>query len=391
MYLSRRVRVITPPNPPSNDEREFINFPLRQRVKSEINRTTNSPSMITSSICTRSIAAVIALSFAGFAARSASAQTTATTIPVGFITKTIPAAPDASTPSNTPLSIPLFQTADFQSSVASTPAAGSNVITLTAAAFTLNQFTTTPHLVRVKTGTLTGKFWTILSHDATSLTVNEPNGGAPGNLTGLVANDSCEILPANTLASVFGAPTPIPGLVGAASAGAADNVLLWNGTNFQTYFFNTNNTSWRSGLAASNNVIIFPDDAAFLVRKATSPLSVTIMGTVPSTNERTELIGSSNNFVANRFPTDSTLGTSGIETTPGWVKAGSASGADNVLLWNSGTGSWDTYFFHNTANVWRRGLAAANGTVIPAGTGFFIVRLAGTTDAVLTQTLPYTP
>lgn len=341
-----------------------------------------------SSICTRSIAAVVALSLAAIAAPSASAQTTATTVPVGFITKTIPAAPDASTPSNTPLSIPLYQTADFQSSVALTPAVGSHDIKLTSAAFGAGQFTGTPHLVRVKSGVLMGKFWTILSHTTDTLTVNEPNGGVPGNLTGLVASDSCEILPANTFGTTF---ANIAGLGTGTSVNGAgvDNVLVWNGVSFVAYFYHSTNNRWQRGISNATNDILFPDDTVFFVRKVTAALPITLMGTVPSTTERTELIGSSNNFIANRFPTDSTLGATGLENTAGWVKGTSVNGVDNVLLWNGV--SFDAYFYHSTNNRWQKGISNATAAPISAATGFFVVRSAGTTDSVLSQNLPYTP
>lgn len=345
--------------------------------------------MTTPFICTRSIAAVVALSLSVLAMPSASAQTTATTVPVGFITKTIPAGP-----SSTPVSIPLYQTADFQSSVAAAPAPGSSDITLTSAAFSANQFTATPHLVRVKSGALTGKFWTISTHSANTLTVAEPNGGVV-NLTGLVLGDSCEILPANTLGTVFGSATPIAGLGVGTSAGGVDvdNVLVWNGGTgtFDTYFYHSGNSRWQKGISNATNVILFPDDSVFLVRKVASTLAFTTMGTVPSTTERTELFGAANNFVSNRFPVDLTLGTSGIENTPGWVKGTSANQSDTVLLWNAGTGSWDTYFFHSGNSRWQKGISNATAAAVPAGSGLFIVRLAGTSNAVLTQNLPYTP
>lgn len=357
---------------------------------------------MTHSICTRSIAAVVALSFAALAVPHASAQTTATTVPVGFITKTIPAGPDAATPSNTVLSIPLYQTADFQSSVAITPAAGSSDIKLTSATFSAGQFTGTPHLVRVKSGALVGKFWLITTpqNAGDTVTVVEPNGGAPGNLTGLLANDSCEILPANTFGSTFGL---IPGLgTSAANSGAGagvDNILVWNGTNYDLYYYKQTAvppvSRWQKSFGDATNTIILPDDALFFVRKVASPLPVTLMGTVPSTTERTELTGQSNNFVSNRFPVNLTLATSQIETTPGWVKAttNSANGVDQVLLWNGA--SFDVYYYKQTAvppvSRWQKGFGDASAISIPAADGMFISRVAGTSDAVLTQNLPYTP
>ena len=349
--------------------------------------------MTHTSICSRSIAAAIALTFASVIS-TATAQTTATTVPVGFITKTVPAA--GASPSNTVLSIPLYQTAAFQSSVATTPTVGATSVTLNSATFTTTQFTTVPHLLRVKTGALTGKFWAIVATPAPGnvVSLKEPNsatgpGVADAVLTGLLAGDSCEILPANTFGSTFGA---IPGIGAGTAAGNAgvDNVLIYNGVSYDTYFFHSTNNRWQRGISNATTAIIYPDDAVFFVRKAASTLPITLMGTVPSTSERTELAGAKYNFVANRFPTDATLGTSGIETMPGWIKGTSASSSiDTVLLWNGST--FDTYFYHTTNNRWQRGISNATTTAISAASGLFISRAAGSSDAVLTQNLPYTP
>jgi uncharacterized protein (TIGR02597 family) len=347
--------------------------------------------MTHTSICTRSIAAAIALTFAAVLS-TATAQTTATTIPVGFITKTIPAA--GASPSNTVLSIPLYQTAAFQSAVTATPAPGATEVTLNSAAFTTTQFTTVPHLLRVKTGALAGKFWVVLATPAPGnvVSLKEPNGGTPGVadavLTGLVAGDSCEILPANTFGSTFGA---IPGIGAGTTAGgvAVDNVLVWNGTTYSTYYYHSTNNRWQRATLNATNTIIFPDDAVFFVRKLATALPVTLMGTVPSTAEKTELIGSSNNFISNRFPVDITLGTSGIENAPGWIKGTTAGASDNVLIWNGA--NFTTYYYHSTNNRWQRSTLNATATPLPAAEGFFVVRSAGTSDTVLTQNLPYTP
>ncbi len=356
--------------------------------------------MTNSSICSRSIAAAFALSISALLAPGVLGQTTATTVPVGFITKSIPAAIDAVTPSNTVLSVPLYQTADFQSSISTTPSAGTHTVTLTSATFTTSypagQFTNTPHLLRVKTGALTGKFWIISSYSANSLDLKEPTGGTPGvadaNVTGLLVNDSCEILPANTFGSTFGLISGLGTTTANNGNGAlTDNILVWNGTSYDKFYYKAGTANrWQNGISDATNTVIFPDDALFFVRKVTSTLPITLMGTVPSTQERNELVGSSNNFIANRFPVGATLGTSQIETTPGWVKAtaNNANGVDTVLLWN-GT-SFDKYYFKGgTANRWQLGISDATNTPIPVAEGMFITRVTGTGDAVLTQTLPY--
>ena len=340
--------------------------------------------MTTSSICTRSIAAVIALSFAGLAAPSASAQTTATTTPVGFITKSIAAAADAANPTNFTFSIPLYATADFTSAVVSVDSA--NQFTMSSAAWTAGQFTTSPHLVRVKTGTNVGRIFLISANTTNQLTVILP--ATVPTLVGLLAvNDSCEILPANTLATVFG-PTAT-GLLTGASAGVADNVLLWNGVTWDTFYNNGTNWKKSGNLSNQNNVVIYPDDGLFISHKGLSATSLTIMGTVPSTTELSELDGSAGaTFLGNRFPVDTTLLSLGLQTTPNWTNGASAGVADNVLLWNGTT--WDVYYYNGTN--WKKSgsLANQNTTVIPTSTAPFITRKdAG--SSVLTQVLPYVP
>lgn len=343
------------------------------------------PSMTTSSICTRSIAAVVALSFAALASHQALAQTTATTVPVGFITKTIPAAVDPNNPSNAALSIPLYATAVFTSSVASVDSA--NSFTMTSAAWTVNQFTAVPHLVRIKSGANVGKFFLISGNSANQLTVVLPPS-VPTLVGFLSVSDSCEVLPANTLSSVFGATAP--SLVTGATSSVADNVLLWSGVTWDLYF--NNGTNWRKvgSFANQNNVVIFPDDGLFVSHRGAVDANLTFMGTVPSTAESTDLPGAGANFISNRFPTDATLLSMGLQTSPGWVTGATASVSDNVYIWNVALGTWDL-FFHNGAS-WRKVGSFANQNTAPvaAGTSLYVSRVAAA-PSVLTQALPYTP
>lgn len=340
--------------------------------------------MTTPSICTRSIAAAVAISLAGYFAPVVSAQTTATTVPVGFITKTIPAAADALTPSNLTLSIPLYSTADFQSSVASVDSA--NSLTLTSAAWTAGQFATAaaPRLVRVKTGASTGRFFLVSANTTNQVTVVLPPSVA--TLAGAVSvGDSCEIVPANTLATVFGATAT--GFVTGASAGVADNILIWNGATWDILY--NNGTNWRKSgnLGNQNNVVVFPDDGLFLSHKGLSSTAITLMGTVPSTSEVSDLDGSAGaTFLGNRFPVDTTLLSLGLHTTSNWTSGASAGVSDNVLLWNGFT--WDVYYY-NGAN-WRKSgnLVNQNATTVPVATAVYVTR-KNALASTLPQVLPY--
>lgn len=309
------------------------------------------------------------------------AQTTATTTPVGFITVTVPAAVDAMKPSSKAISIPLYNPAAFSSAIASVDSA--NSFTLTGATWATNQFTSTPHFVRVKSGAQVGRFFLISSHTTNRLTVDTRGE----NLTTLLAaNDSCEIVPANTLGSIFGTTSPI--VQTGATADEADRVFLWNGTDWDTYFHN--GTAWRRADSPDNQngVVIYPDEGIFISRRAASPLNLTFLGTVPTTTEKTELAGAGSTFAANRFPVDVQLTNLGLHLIPGWVTGNTSNGTDNVQVWN-GT-FWDTYYYNGTN--WKKAgnLKPQDTTVIPAGTAILVKRTSSA-PTILTQNVPYTP
>ena len=352
--------------------------------------------MTTPSICTRSIAAAVAISLAGYFAPVVSAQTTATTVPVGFITKTVPAAVSAGNPSSVVISVPLYATAAFTSAVASVDSA--TQFTMASAAWTAGQFATaaSPFLVRVKTGVSAGLFFAISANTANQLAVILPP--SVSTLVGVLSvGDSCEILPANTLGSVFGTAATPPVLTSGGTANTADNVLIWNGASWDTYFWtgalgSPVNIWKRSGTTDRSNTIIYPDDAVFVIRRDTSSAaSITLMGTVPSTVEKSEIPAGSV-ALSNRFPVDTTLGALGLQNISGWVAGATANTSDNVFVWNGST--WDTYFWTGAVgspvNIWKRtGTTDRSNTPIPAGTGVFVTH--GGSLVTLSQNLPYTP
>ena len=324
------------------------------------------------------------------------AQTTATTTPVGFITRTIPAAVDAATPSNTTVSIPLYATADYVSTVATIDSP--TQFTLTGAAWTVGQYASTaaPRLARVKASTTAahvGVFFLVSANTTNQLTVTLPAGVADVN-TVLSVGDSCEVVPANTLGSVFGTVANPPVLTGGATPDVADNVYVWSGTGWDPYFWN--GTIWKkTGGIDRSGTVLYPDEAVFVIRRDTaSAATLTLMGTVPSTSEQTAIAGSGSTFLSNRFPVDMTLGTVptptmpalNLQNLPGWVGGATPDVADSVYIW-SGTG-WDPYFW--TGTIWKKtGNLDRSNTVITAGTGVFVTHAGAA--LTLTQALPYTP
>lgn len=352
--------------------------------------------MTTSFICTRSIAAVVALSFATLTEPSANAQTTATTVPVGFITATIPAAPSLTNPSNAVVSIPLYQTAIFQSTVATVGPAATK-FTMSGAAF--GNLTTVPHLVRVKTSATpshVGKTFLISANSTTELTVS----GVADVSTAISVGDACEIVPASTLANVF--QSVLPQIKKSSDPVSADNVLIWTGTAWGYYYYDPQGGLLGTGgwqrdgdLDPQDNTVIFPDEAVFFIRRLTSPLPLVLMGTVPSTAEKTDIVGGTPaipgyTFISNRFPVGTTFGSLALQTLPGWISGAEPTVADKALLWNGST--WSTFFYDQNNGGWQLDgdLDPQNNTPIPATSALFVVRRGGTIQT-LAQALPYVP
>jgi hypothetical protein len=321
------------------------------------------------------------------------AQTTATTTPVGYITVTIPAATPPTIPEvNVAFAVQLYNLANFQGAVATVTAP--NQFTLTGANFTAGAFATAsaPRGVRIMTGAQQGLLLLVTANTTNQLTVALPNGVTDIS-TILSVGNAVQVLPINTFGSLFGTTTPL--LTPGANASVADVVFVLSkdlsGADQWLTFFH-NGTSWRqSGIGGNkNDTILYPDEGVFIVHRGTDPVILTMMGTVPSTNEQTDLFGSGSTFMANRFPVDVQFGNSGIDTSAGWVKASNATSADKVYLWDTTDLVWQTYFHNGTS--WRRsGIGGNRNTdIIKAGTAVVISR-SSPTPAVLTQTLPYTP
>jgi uncharacterized protein (TIGR02597 family) len=317
------------------------------------------------------------------------------TVPVGFNNANVTAAVNATTPSSSVVSAPFYQIAKYQGALTSLDS--SNQVSFSGGGLTA-LLTTPPYLARFKSGTSTGRFFIVTSNTDTQLTLDTTTAGytlttsAPTNTQAQIAvGDSVEILPANTLGTLFGTNS-VPFQTGA-TANAADNVLLFNGTSWDVYYNNATNWKKSGSLANQNNTIVLPDRGMFIVRRATSALTLTFLGTVPSTTEKTDFPGPGSSFRANRFPVDATLkGASNplnLQSLPGWQSGASASAADNVYLWN-GT-SWSVYYYNGTN--WKKSgsLAIQDSTVIPLGTAMFIVRQssAAGNNSTLTQALPY--
>ena len=301
-------------------------------------------------------------------------------IPSGFIQLTIPAAANG-VPVRMPISNPFQRPASTAGALTSV---GGSVLTDAAAAWTPNQWTASPHLVRMTSGVSDGRFFLITSHTTTELTVDASGADQSTVLRG---GDGYEICPAETLGSLFG--TTSVSLGRGATALAADQVKLWNGAAWDIYY--QNGTEWRLNGSTQNQnaTVVLPDEGMFIVHRRARPVKLFFAGIVPTTVQKTELPGPGSRFAANRFPGKMTLLNSGIAALPGWRVSRNVSQADTVQLWIGGR--FLTCYF-NGAHWKAAGSTAIQDNVnIQMGGAFFVKRksIVAGLEAFLSQMPPY--
>jgi uncharacterized protein (TIGR02597 family) len=318
-----------------------------------------------------------------FAMSGLNAQTTATTDPVGFTTVTVRAK---TTPARalTTVVLPMERPSAFAGSCGTATFSldsGRTVITFASDVFLANQFTGTgnQHYFRLTNGDNAGEFSTIVGNTANSITLAD-------DLNSVLATTSTFVVtPYWTLGTALPAGG---GLQGGTSATAADTVTIYN-ANFvgSVYFYNTSANQWRSGLAASDNVIIPPGTGLGIERKQDSPVSLVLAGSVPLGTSAVDVNGSlsgtatRNTLVGSAYPLASMrlaeIGLYTGDSATGLQGGTSATAADTVTIFNPATGVATVYFYNTSANQWRTGLTGSDNVTIPEGAAVLITRKNG--------------
>jgi uncharacterized protein (TIGR02597 family) len=323
-------------------------------------------------------------SLASAAALPASmAQATATTDPVGFTTvsvrgKTTPAR--AFTTVVLPMERPDAYAGSCTGATFSLDS-GRTVITFSSDIFTANQFTGTgnQHYFRLSNGDNAGDFSTIVANTANSITLADDLNSV------LTTAATFAVTPYWTLGTALPAGG---GLQGGTSVSAADTVTIYN-ANFAgtVYFFNTSANQWRTGITASDNVIIPPGSGLGIERKQVSAANIVLAGSVPLGTSAVDINGSTSGtatrytLVGSAYPLASKrLADIGLYTgtaTTGLVGGTSVSAADTVTIYNPSNGVATVYFYNTSANQWRTGITDSSNVTIPEGAAVLITRKSG--------------
>ena len=314
--------------------------------------------------------------------------------PAGFITLTI-AGTNGSPPGTTSkLSYLGLGMTQFVVKPGRVTSAVTNELVDANAAWATDQFNGAngPHFIEITSGSFAGTIDDIVKTVGSTKKIYTANNLVSLGLPNIV-NQTYRIRKHWTIAGVFGAANAA-GLAGGGSAATADNLLTFDptGQKFTTYYYKNTGfggTGWRASTNASLDVsgtILDPDLGVIIKRKVGPTLSLKLVGQVKL--GRTLIpIEPDNNIVANVYPASITLTNSALFTgnpTNGVVGGGSAATADNVLLFDTASQKYITYYYKTTGfggTGWRVSTNASvdlGTTPIPLGQSFLIKRKAST-------------
>jgi uncharacterized protein (TIGR02597 family) len=300
----------------------------------------------------------------------------AATDPVGYVSigdtsVGAPAAIKANT--DVHVSIPLLRTAEFAGTVAGT---GAGTVTVTGAAFTVNQWApATPYVLVIESGAKSGMVVPILSNTANQLTV----GLGSFNLTGVNNGDSLSIRKAWTVASFMDGASSKTGLILFAFSNNSTGI---NVSSDLQYFYN--GAGWEDGDGnPSDNAILYPGEG-FIIRSGATPVtSFVLAGEVPTAKSYVQ-VGTSSTGPRDTFFSYVTPVTEDLGGVNG---SGAGFGAGDILFTfnNAAAGqnkSGTPYFY--TGSGWEDGDGnPADGFDLTGGTALLYRRATAPTTGLL--------
>lgn len=317
----------------------------------------------------------------------------ATTDPVGGMTVTITGNGGSGT-AFTSLSVPLAGSIEARGAATSVSA---SAITNTNASYTASAYASTDaggspaYYVEILSGANEGLLLDVTANTATTLTLD--TGGI--DLSTLIsAGTTYCVKKYKTLADIFGAANEI-GLTSGGSTTSSD--IIWVMANdgsggFEQFYYQDDpldgvfgGDGWRKAGASSTDVAttrVAPDQGLLIQRRSSGDVSNVVTGTVKASDAIVPL-SSGFNMVSWSFPTDTTLGASGLYTdgSQGLQAGGSATSADIVYIMDS-AGNYTQYYYQDDpldgvfgGDGWRQAgdnSTDASGTTIPAGSSMII-------------------
>jgi len=319
------------------------------------------------------------------------------TVPVGYVTLTAAAGTGTAKKASL-LSLPLYGTMEGDGAMkGQLTHVSASALTNADADWKPGQLSqaAAPCLIKITSGAATGR--TFLISTATPNTANtvtiDAKDVAQGALDtlGIAIGDSYELLPCDTLSSLFGTPET-SGVLGGSNPNLADSLVITTNGATETFFFNTSVNRWAKSFPGSpdaTNAPIRPDSGVWYQRLAATDLKLILTGRVSTTQRIASVKNSATTLLAQGWPVDITLSASGIHQTSSWTASASSSTADKAQI--TIDGDLHSYWFDGTH--WREetpGSPIADDLIIPAGTAVLLKQLGVEQGySILTQQLPY--
>ena len=243
-------------------------------------------------------------------------------------------------------------------------------ITLDSADFSDSDLTTYPHFLRIKEdGSNQGHVRLIIAHSTSG---SDDSVTTSVDASSLSANDSVTIIPAHTLASLFGSSTTTV-------SGIAQN----SGTVTVT-------STSNHGLNTGDQVTITATGGASIDGDYTITRTGATTFTLDGLNGSGTWTGGT--YYPASWPSIGSNTTAGDSTSNNEILVGKPSKGDNVIVWT--TYGWKTYFYYNSKWQTYGSRAAQDNTVIYPDEGLVIVRrdtdsyaltMSGTVPAISSQ------
>lgn len=265
-----------------------------------------------------------------------------------------------------------------------------SVVSLEGAAFEVGEFASqeSPHFLFVREGEASGSFFLVEANDSTSVTVDARDLSLPASLS---VGDFVQIVPGNTLSTIFGFGSDLV-LDAGDSSSSADNVIVWDGLRWQRFWVRSDGNwySNQTGRETQNHFIIYPDEG-FFIRNVGPQQSFVFTGSVPLGQQLLSVAGGNNlSLRTHQFPVDVTFAQLGLQDNPGWAVGNSSSDADQIILW---TGERWQRFWVRGDGFWysnQTGREIQDDTPIPAGSSFFVMYGSGP-DGIETSLFTQSP
>ena len=177
-------------------------------------------------------------------------------------------------------------------------------------------------------------------------------------------------------------------LVGNNTATAADQIQLYDNATggYSSYFLRGDGVTWRKvgTVTVANKVIIAPGTGVFIAKKGGS-VDLISTGTVRQ-NDFANPYKVGLQLSAPAYPIDISPAGIGGNTSNGWTGNNTATSADQIQVYNTGTGGYDAYFLRGDGSTWRKVgtvTTVTSNSVVTAGQAYFVSRKSADNNNVL--------